>query len=55
MGKLEFDIAHLFSGGLVLMSLLLLYQDRMLALLNVFALHAVVLSASDGRYRKVCP
>jgi hydrogenase-4 component E len=44
MGKLEFDIAHLFSGGLVLVSLLLLYQDRMFAVLRFFAGHAVVLS-----------
>jgi len=44
MGKLEFDIAHLFSGGLVLVSLLLLYQDRMFSLLRFFAGHAVVLS-----------
>ena len=41
-----FDIAHMLAGGLVLLSLTLLYQDRMLALLNVFALHAVVLAAS---------
>jgi len=41
-----FDIAHMLAGGLVLLSLMLLYQDRMFALLNVFALHAVVLSAS---------
>jgi hydrogenase-4 component E len=44
MGKLAFDIAHLFAGGLVLVSLLLLYQDRMFALLRFFAGHAVVLS-----------
>jgi hydrogenase-4 component E len=42
----NFDIAHMLAGGLVLVSFLLLYQDRMFALLNVFALHAVVLSAS---------
>jgi hydrogenase-4 component E len=41
-----FDIAHLLSGGLVLMSFVMLYQDRLYALLNVFALHAVVLSLS---------
>jgi hydrogenase-4 component E len=41
-----FDVAHLLAGGLVLVSLMLLYQDRMFALLNVFALHAIVLSAS---------
>jgi hydrogenase-4 component E len=44
MGKLEFDIAHLVAGGLVLVSLLLLYQDRMFSLLRFFAGHAVVLS-----------
>ena len=44
MGKLEFDIAHLLSGGLVLVSLLLLYQDRMFSLLRFFAGHAIVLS-----------
>ena len=46
MHGLSFDIAHLFAGSLVLMSFMLLYQDRLYALLNVFALHAVVLSSS---------
>ena len=46
MGHLEFDIAHLFAGGLVLVSFMLLYQDRLYALLNVFALQAVVLALS---------
>jgi hydrogenase-4 component E len=46
MDGLSFDVAHLLAGGLVLMSFVLLYQDRMLALLNVFALHAVVLALS---------
>ena len=46
MGGLAFDIAHLLAGGLVLVSFLLLYQDRMYALLNVFALHAFVLALS---------
>src|SRR3954453_16799207 len=41
-----FDIAHMLAGGLVLLSLMLLYQDGIFALLNLFALHAVVLSAS---------
>ena len=41
-----FDIAHMLAGGLVLLSLALLYQDRMFGMLNAFALHAVVLSAS---------
>jgi len=46
MGTLEFDIAHLLAGGLLLVSFIMIYQDRMFALLRVFALHAVVLSLS---------
>ena len=46
MGTLAFDIAHMLAGGMVLVSFMLLYQDRMFGLLNVFALHAVVLSLS---------
>jgi hydrogenase-4 component E len=45
-GGLVFDIAHLLAGSLVLVSLMQLYQDRLSALLNVFALHAFVLSLS---------
>ncbi len=37
-----------FAGGLVLMSFMLLYQDRLFALLNVFTLQAVVLALSVG-------
>jgi hydrogenase-4 component E len=43
---LQFDVAHLLAGGLVLVSFMLLYQDRMFGLLNVFALHALVLALS---------
>ena len=46
MNGLSLDIAHLLAGTLVLMSFMLLYQDRMYGLLNVFVLQAVVLSAS---------
>lgn len=46
MNGLGFDIAHLLAGSLVLVSLLELYQDRLYALLNIYALHAVVLAAS---------
>ena len=46
MDRLAFDIAHLFAGGLVLVSFMMLYQDRLYSLLNVFALHAVVLALS---------
>jgi hydrogenase-4 component E len=46
MSRLTFDIAHLLAGSLVLVSFMLLYQDRLYALLNVYALHAFVLALS---------
>jgi hydrogenase-4 component E len=46
ISPLALDIAHLFAGGLVLVSLMLLYQDRMTGLINTFALHALVVSLS---------
>lgn len=46
MHGLAFDIAHLLAGGLVLVSFMMLYQDRLYALLNIFALHALVLALS---------
>jgi hydrogenase-4 component E len=48
MGTIELDLAHLFAGGLVLVSFMLLYQDRMTGLINTFALHALVVSLSVG-------
>ena len=44
MDKLVFDIAHLLAGGLVLVSFVMLYQGRLFALLNGYALHALVLA-----------
>jgi hydrogenase-4 component E len=44
--SLVFDVSHLLAGSLVLVSLMLLYQDRLYALLNIYALHALVLAAS---------
>jgi hydrogenase-4 component E len=46
MPDLAFDIAHLLAGSLVLVSLMMLYQDRLPALINVFAVHALLLAAS---------
>ena len=46
MGALQFDVAHLLAGSLLLLSFMLLYQDRMFGLINVFALHAFVLTLS---------
>src|SRR5437868_8283309 len=46
MRGFAFDVAHMLAGGLVLVSLMQLYQDRLYALLNVFALHALILALS---------
>lgn len=46
MSQLALDVAHLFAGGLVLVSFMLLYQDRISGLVNIFALHALVVSLS---------
>jgi hydrogenase-4 component E len=46
MRGFAFDVAHVLAGSLVLVSFLQLYQDRLYALLNVFAVHALVLSLS---------
>ena len=42
--SLQFDIAHLLAGGMVLVSFTLLYQDRMFALINTFTIHALLLA-----------
>lgn len=46
MGTLAFDVAHMLAGGLVLLSFVMIYQDRLTSLLNVFALQAAVLAAT---------
>jgi hydrogenase-4 component E len=46
MTHLDFDIAHMLAGCLVLLSFLMLYQVRLPPLLNVLAAHAFVLSLS---------
>src|ERR671918_79847 len=46
MDGFALDVAHLLAGSLVLVSFLMLYQDRLSALLNTYALHALVLSLS---------
>jgi hydrogenase-4 component E len=44
MRSLAFDLAHLLAGGMLVLSFLLLYQDRITATLNVFAMQAITLS-----------
>ena len=46
MRGLTFDIAHMLAGTLVLVSFIQLYQDRLSALINIFAAHAFVLALS---------
>lgn len=46
MAKLWFDVAHLLAGGMLVLSFALLYQDRIAAAINVFALQAIALSLS---------
>jgi hydrogenase-4 component E len=46
MHGISFDIAHMLAGFLVLASFMMLYQDRLYALLNVLALHAFILALS---------
>ena len=46
MSGFSLDVAHMLAGSMVLVSFMLLYEDRMFALLNVFALQAVALSLS---------
>ena len=43
---LAYDVAHMFAGGLVLVSFLMLYQNRLLPLINVLALHSLLLASS---------
>jgi hydrogenase-4 component E len=46
MRGLPLETAHMLAGSLVLLSFLQLYQDRLYALLNIFAIHALVLALS---------
>ena len=46
MSPLAFDIAHMFAGSLVLVSFMMLYQNRLLPLINVLSLHSFLLALS---------
>ncbi len=46
MHNIGFDVAHLLAGSMLVLSFVLLYQDRITAVLNVFALQAIALSLS---------
>ena len=44
--NIAFDVSHLLSGGMVVISFMLLYQTRLSSLLDIFAAHAVVLGGA---------
>jgi hydrogenase-4 component E len=46
VNSLVFEIAHMLAASLVLISFVQLYQDRLYALLNTFALHSLALACS---------
>ena len=46
MHGISFDIAHMLAGFLVLTSFMMLYQDRLSALINALAIQALVLGCS---------
>jgi hydrogenase-4 component E len=46
MRSLSFDIAHLLAGSMLVLSFVFLYQDRITAVLNAFALQAIALALS---------
>jgi hydrogenase-4 component E len=48
VSTLSFDLAHLLAGTMLVLSFVLLYQDRVTAVLNAFALQAIALALSVG-------
>jgi hydrogenase-4 component E len=48
MRTIAFDVAHLLAGGMLVLSFVLIYQDRLTATLNTFAAQSIVLSLSVG-------
>jgi hydrogenase-4 component E len=46
MRSLALDVAHLLAGGMLVLSFVLLYQDRITATLNVYAMQSIALALS---------
>src|SRR6478609_9728118 len=46
MGSLTYDVAHLLGTSVLVLSFALLFQRRILGVLNIFALQAAVLAAA---------
>ncbi len=45
-GALSYDVAHLLGGAMLVLSFLLLYQRRLSAVINIYAVQALVLAAA---------
>ncbi|HEY4252317.1 MAG TPA: hydrogenase-4 component E [Roseomonas sp.] len=45
-GQLPYDIAHLLGGGVLLLSFVLLYQRRITAVINAFAVQGALVAAA---------
>src|SRR5262252_10730879 len=46
MGNLSYDVSHLLGTSVLVLSFALLFQRRILGVLNIFALQATVLAAA---------
>jgi len=46
MSQVSLDIAHMLAGGLVLVSFMMLYQDRLPPLISALSLHSLLLALS---------
>jgi hydrogenase-4 component E len=46
MGSLLADVGHVLAGAMLVLSFVLIYQDRVTATLNVFAMQAIALALS---------
>lgn len=47
-GQLPYDVAHMFGGGMLLVSFMLLYQRRVAAVINGLAVQGAILACAAG-------
>jgi hydrogenase-4 component E len=47
-GAFNYDLAHLLGGAVLVLSFLLLYQRRITAVINTYAMQAITLAAAAG-------
>lgn len=44
--SLAYDVAHMLAGGVLVMSFAMLYQRRLVGVINVYVMHALLLAAA---------